>query len=175
MGRGLAIEGAHLRYLAPLMNRAFLSSVIALCACGAPSSPETSGILYSPCAWVQVQPEAGTTEAEHASVSAAITLWRDVGLTSLSTSEGVRVPVRFADAAAVFHGVYEPSSGVVSINRELDGIERDITVAHELGHALGLPHVPLGERASVMNPSNLTVQPSPSDQAALQRLWDCPL
>ncbi|MDP3155539.1 MAG: hypothetical protein Q8N23_22900 [Archangium sp.] len=157
------------------MTRALLSSVIALCACGAPSSPRTAGILYSPCNQVLVAPEDGSTEAEHRSVSAAISLWREVGLTTLSTSEGVSVPVRFADAAAVFHGVYEPSSGMVFINRELDGAERDITVAHELGHALGLPHVAREERASVMNPGNLTVLPSPSDQAALQRLWDCAL
>lgn len=157
------------------MSRVLLSSVIALCACGAPSITETSDVVYSPCARVLVQPEAGTTEAERQSVWAAIELWRDVGLTSLSTSEGVSVPVRFADAAAVFHGVYEPSSGVVFINRGLKGAERDITVAHELGHALGLPHVPLGERASVMNPGNLTVLPSPSDQAALERRWDCGL
>ena len=157
------------------MNRFLLCSVIALCACGAPSNPDTAGILYSPCDQVLVQPEAGTTEAEHGSVTAAIALWRDVGLTALSTSEGVSVPVRFADAAAVFHGVYEPSSGIVFINRDLGGAARDITVAHELGHALGLPHVALEERPSVMNPGNLTVLPSPSDQAALQRLWGCPL
>ena len=157
------------------MNRVSLISVIVLCACGAPSIPETDGILYSPCALVLIEPEAGTTEPERESVSAAIGLWRDVGLTTLSTSEGVSVAVRFAKAPAMFRGVYEPSSGVVFINRGLSGAERDITVAHELGHALGLPHVPPEERASVMNPGNLTVLPSPSDQAALKRLWDCAL
>ncbi len=157
------------------MNRVLFSSVIALCACGAPSSPETDGILYSPCALVLIEPEDGTTGPERESVSTAITLWRDVGLTTLSTSEGVSVAVRFKKAPSMFHGVYEPSSGVVFINRELNGAERDITVAHELGHALGLPHVPPEERASVMNPGNLIVLPSPSDQAALQRLWGCAL
>lgn len=149
--------------------------MIALCACGAPSITETNDVVYSPCTQVLVRPEADTTEAERQSVSAAIALWRDVGLTRLSMSEGVSVPVRFAEAAAVFHGVYEPSTGTVLINRQLDGAERDLTVAHELGHALGLPHVRREERASVMNPGNLTVLPSPSDQAALQQLWNCEL
>jgi hypothetical protein len=157
------------------MNRVLLSSVIALCACGAPSNPETGGILYSPCTLVLIEPGAGSTEPERESVSAAISLWADVGLTTLSTREGVSVAARFAKAPSMFHGVYEPSSGVVFINRELTGTERDITVAHELGHALGLPHVPPEERASVMNPGNLTVLPSPGDQAALMRLWGCAL
>ena len=149
---------------------------MALCACGAPSDSAPS-IVYSPCTRVLVLPDADTSSAESQSVSAAIELWRDVGLTTLTMStlpEETQVPVRFAAASPVFHGVYEPSSGIVFINRELSGLERDITVAHELGHAVGLSHVPREERVSVMNPGNLTVLPSLADQAELQRLWNCP-
>ncbi|HEY0881746.1 MAG TPA: M66 family metalloprotease, partial [Archangium sp.] len=85
------------------------------------------------------------------------------------------VPMRFRSAAAVFRGIYEPVTGLVSINRGLEGSDRTITIAHELGHALGLPHVPASERASVMNPGNLTVLPTAEDVAALQQRWGCPL
>jgi len=135
-------------------------------------------IVYSPCAAVPLAPEPDTTESERASILDAVELWRDVGVTALTMSEeesDPSVPLRFRDAAAVFRGIYEPSSGLVSINRKLDGSARTITIAHELGHALGLPHVPSSERASVMNPGNLTVTPTAEDVEALQQRWACPL
>ena len=122
-------------------------------------------------------PENGASEEERASVEAAIGLWKEAGLTVLSTSTAdapAQVPVRFEEAFAAFYGVYEPSSGVVFINRKLRGFERDITVAHELGHALGLPHIAMTERPSLMNPGNLTVPPSPEDLEQLRQQWGCP-
>ena len=44
-------------------------------------------------------------------------------------------------------------------------------IAHELGHAFGLFHVPASERISLMNPGNLTTPPTTADQAALAALW----
>lgn len=158
-------------------TRLLLSAVVLLCACGAPPPPSGPEVVYSPCSPVLVLPEAAATAEELASVEAAITLWKEAGLTALSTGAldaASQVPVRFDDAFAAFHGLYEPSSGVVFINRKLAGSERDVTVAHELGHALGLPHVPKEERASLMNPGNLTVPPSAEDLDQLRRQWGCP-
>lgn len=124
-----------------------------------------------------LRPAADSTPAELESIGAAITLWREAGMNALSATEvdgGTEVPVQFKEAPALFRGIYEPSSGVVLINRGLEGEERDVTLAHEVGHALGLPHLALTVRRSVMNPGNLTVHPAPEDQAELQRLWSCP-
>ena len=159
-----------------MSHRWWALTALALLACGPPPPPPGPAILYSPCSLVQLVPATDTTDAELASIHSAVAMWRQVGVTALTLSgspEGL--PVRFKAAAAVFHGIYEPSSGLVSINRGLEGTEREVTVAHELGHALGLPHVDRATRASVMNPANLTVLPTPEDEQALQRLWGCPL
>lgn len=152
---------------------------LALCACGAPQATAVE-VVYSPCTSVHLSPQADTTQSERESIIDAVALWRAVGVTALTLSEPTdleeeAVPLRFKDAAAVFRGVYEPSSGLVSINRGLDGTERTITIAHELGHALGLPHVKLETRSSVMNPGNLTVLPTAEDVEALQQRWGCSL
>lgn len=154
-----------------------LLPLLLLPACGAPEATQVD-LVYSPCAPVRLAPLADTTARERESIVEAVALWREVGLTALTmTGEASQnaVPLRFKDAAALFRGVYEPSSGLVSINRRLDGTERTITIAHELGHALGLPHVPADTRSSVMNPGNLTVLPTAEDVEALQQRWGCPL
>mgnify|MGYP003345342596 CR=1 FL=1 len=43
-------------------------------------------------------------------------------------------------------------------------------MAHEIGHAWGLQHVPANVRPSVMNPGNLSLPPQPSDAAAVWAL-----
>lgn len=161
----------------PMFLRLWPLAVVLLCACGTPP-PSGPQIVYSPCSPVLVVPESDTSEEELASVEAAISLWAEAGLETLSTSAleaESQVPVRFKDAPSPFHGVYEPTNGMVFINRKLGGSERDVTVAHELGHALGLPHVPKEERASLMNPGNLTVPPSIDDLDQLRLQWGCPL
>lgn len=160
------------------MSRAccLISLWVVLVACGAPP-PTAPAIAYSPCAPVLLSPEAGTTAEELESIESAIAMWREVGLTTLTLSgsgTAGAVPLSFEHAAAVFHGVYEPGSGRVFVNRGLAGSERAVTVAHEVGHALGLPHVERSLRPSLMNPGNLTEPPSWEDQGELQLLWSCP-
>jgi hypothetical protein len=155
------------------MTRLWLTAVVLLCACGAPP-PSAPEVFYSACDPVLLIPQDASPE-ELASLDTAIGLWREVGLTAFSTTAtdaGAQVPVRFKDAPAPFHGVYE--AGVAFVNKKLAGSERDITVAHELGHALGLPHVSKEERPSLMNPGNLTVPPSTADIDDLRRQWGCP-
>ena len=81
------------------------------------------------------------------------------------------IPVHFQAAAPPFHGLYDAPSGQVFINTDLSGAPLAITIAHEIGHALGLAHVPAGERASVMNPNNLIVEPTPADVDTLVSRW----
>src|SRR6185369_7850216 len=75
------------------------------------------------------------------------------------------VPLRFQSAAPPFHGLYDDDAAVIYINDDLDGNPPAlaITIAHEVGHAFGLLHVPPEARASLMNPGNLTVEPTAAD------------
>ena len=62
--------------------------------------------------------------------------------------------------------------GVVYINEAIeDDRARAVTVAHEMGHAFGLFHVAAEERASLMNPGNLSVGLTPADVETLIGLW----
>lgn len=68
--------------------------------------------------------------------------------------------------------MYEDEVGLIYINDALAAPELGIVIAHELGHAFGLPHIQ--GRASVMNAGNLTVAPNDDDRRALEALWgDC--
>ncbi len=77
----------------------------------------------------------------------------------------------FRSQARPFHGLYDAPSGQIYINDDLAGDELAITIAHEVGHSFGLVHIPSNERASLMNPANLTVVPTPADVATLAGLW----
>lgn len=80
------------------------------------------------------------------------------------------IPVRFERVAPMYHGLYQDETGRIFVNRSLSGArERAITVAHELGHAFGLPHT--SRAGSVMREANLTVVPSPLDVDELAARW----
>jgi len=143
------------------------------CLAGCSSGDDTVTIentvdACAPLALVSAEP----TEVQHAGIDGAQALWRDRGAPALGRRAGATLEVRFDDAADNFHGLYDDHAQVIYINR---GIESDrvmaIVIAHELGHAFGLQHVPRSERISVMNPANLDTPPTAEDQAAIEALW----
>ena len=116
------------------------------------------------------------TDAQLASIDAAIGEWRAVGVAALTgSSADSTLEIVFEPAGSAFYGYYDGSS--IYINSALtDDSKRAITIAHELGHALGLVHVPANQRASVMNPGNLVVAPTSEDASAIAARWgECAL
>jgi hypothetical protein len=147
-----------------------------LLACGAPPHDTSGDIYYDPCEPIVLLPGDATTASQRAGITAAISMWRDVGLQSLTLDpEGgtQRIPIHFKEAVGLLHGFYEPSNGEVRINTTVRDRALDVTIAHEVGHALGLLHIPDSERASLMNPTNETVAPTQDDERQLQKRWSC--
>jgi len=120
---------------------------------------------------------SGPTDAQRAGIDGALGLWREHGVGTLSVVDGVAagpaaIELRFQEAALPFHGLYDDETGVVYINRAIEDLTPlAIVIAHELGHAFGLPHVPFAERSSLMNPGNFVTPPTDADRAAVEALW----
>lgn len=120
----------------------------------------------SPLALVSAAP----TEVQYAGMQGGMELWRDRGAPALGRRAGSTMEVRFDEAAPPFRGLYDDSEGVIYINRGIiDERTLSIVIAHELGHAFGLPHV--DERISLMNRGNLATPPTDGDRVALEALW----
>jgi len=121
-----------------------------------------------------VTPTAATT-TQAQGLADALALWRARGVTAFDATPAPGAPVlrlEFQSAAAIFHGLYDDQAGVIYINDDLtEPATISIVVAHELGHAFGLFHVPASERLSVMNPGNLAIAPTAEDQRAVEALW----
>jgi len=136
-------------------------------------------VVFDVCQTLVLSPEGDLTEEQALSIDDAIEMWNRLGDSRLTREEislAPRLPIRFEEAAANFHGVYEDEIGVVYVNLALvDRHERAVTIAHEVGHAFGLVHVDRDQRLSVMNQGNLEVEPLSDDGEALSTLWgDCP-
>lgn len=134
---------------------------------------------YDACQPVQVALAAGTTEAQSVAVSAGLAFWNHRAGTRLALVDPGESPdlvLRFQKASLASLGFYDPDAAVISINSGIaDPHDMAVTVAHEVGHALGLQHVGTGERGSVMNPGNRTIEPTEDDIVALAAIWGpCP-
>ncbi len=133
--------------------------------------------MFDPCDPVLVtSPEA--TADQQASLDSALASWHALGAngpTDMAAALDPDVPqvtVRYRDASGAIYGVYDDTDATIYVNTRVDDAsQRAITIAHELGHALGLVHVAADERPSVMNPGNLTIAPNVEDAAELARLW----
>ncbi len=138
-------------------------------ACGT-SSTGTS-LTFDPCEPVAVS-APGATDEQLASIADAFALWRSDGIAAFALADQAPVSIVFRSAAPAIYGYYDDTSATVYINTTLaDPAQRSVTIAHELGHALGLAHVSPETRVSVMNPGNLTIAPNDGDVVALARVW----
>jgi hypothetical protein len=149
-----------------------------LAACGAGDA--TSYVARDPCApLAMTAPAATATELD--AIAAARALWRDRGVAAFDPSPTASpepaasagsIAIRFGDAAEVFHGVYDPGSATIMVNRAItDRATLAIVIAHELGHVFGLAHVAAVTRISLMNPGNVATPPTDADQLTLEAQW----
>lgn len=154
------------------------AALVAAALGGCASSPSGPDITFDACEPLGVVPPANASADQLASLSDAIALWHADGVAGLAIGGGgsSSVALVFKDAPDVFYGYYDAPNATVYVNQRVtDRAERAVVIAHELGHAFGLVHVPPAEHASVMNPGNLTVAPNAADRTALAAMWGaCP-
>jgi hypothetical protein len=151
--------------------------VVALSSCASedPMTPP-DGVVHDACSPLTINTPTDASDLQKEGIAQAIAAWNQLGFTQL-TLEGAGEPiaVHFEKAAGMFHGFYDPDTGEVLINTEVQKIDEiKVVVAHELGHAMGLPHVRQTERPSVMNPGNLSLAPTAADSASVQALCPTP-
>jgi hypothetical protein len=166
---------------APLLSLARVVTILVALgsAIGCAQNPSSSGaaVTFDPCTPVALVADATATAAQLAGVAAGAALWNSSAASDLLPGDsaggasGPTLPIHFQIAGAPFHGLYDAPSGQIYINDDLAGEELAITIAHEVGHSFGLVHVSSDERASLMNPANLTVLPTAADVATLAGLW----
>jgi hypothetical protein len=168
---------------APLLSVArvvaILSALASAIGCAQDPSATGPAVTFDPCTPVTLVPDATATEAQLAGVAAGAALWNSSAASDLlsggsaggGSGPGATLPIHFQVAGAPFHGLYDAPSGQIYINDDLTDEALAITIAHEVGHSFGLVHVSSSERASLMNPANLTVLPTAADVATLAGLW----
>lgn len=144
---------------------------LAACTGGGGSGDTTIDNTHDACAPLALVSTTASAKQLEA-MEAGQALWRDRGAPGLGLRADATLEVRFERAAPAFYGLYDDEQRLIFINASLASPEQiAVVIAHEVGHAFGLEHVPAEERASVMNPANLSTTPNAADQAALAALW----
>jgi len=148
-----------------------------IAACGG-ADPGDGYVARDPCTPLAIsiqRADPATSAPQRAGTTAALALWRGRGVTAFDPAPDPApdtIEIEFADAAATFHGIYDPAHAQVLVNRDLtDPQAIAIVVAHELGHVFGLGHIAPEERQSLMNPGNLVTPPTEDDQRTLEARW----
>ena len=142
--------------------------------CGDGALGSGDPVLFDACAPLSLVADADVTDAQAAGLRAAIALWNERAGTrlTLAVDRGAPgLPIHFQAAAPPFHGLYDAPNAQVFVNTDLAGNALAITIAHEVGHAFGLSHVPAAQYTSVMNPNNLVVEPTLEDVDTLAMRW----
>jgi hypothetical protein len=158
------------------LRSTWILSLALVGGCAGGPRDTTLAIVNDVCEPTAVIAPVDASEAQLASIDDALSMWAALGFDQLARGAPAageqEVSIVFQDAAEMFHGLYDDEHGVVYINLKLtDENQRTVTVAHEIGHSLGLLHVDPAERVSVMNPANLVVEPNAGDADQLVALW----
>lgn len=121
------------------------------------------------------------SDGQRAGIEGALALWRTHGVGTVSMVEGIPasagvasgvIELRFESAAPQFYGLYDDETSVMYVNTAVaDPGPMAVVIAHELGHAFGLPHIPAAVRRSLMNPGNFETPPTDEDLAEIEALW----
>jgi hypothetical protein len=142
-----------------------------LMACG--GADHTIDRIFDPCMPLPLSTDS-TADADRACIEEAIGLWNALAQTQLTLVDDASglVSIALSEGLPAQLGVYDDEHGVVLVNQALDpGRSRTITIAHELGHVMGLEHVKDSERRSVMVSGNTDTPPGDADRASLNALW----
>jgi hypothetical protein len=156
----------------PAIVAATLALLLASAACGG-KSDQTIDIIFDPCEPLSLS-TGSSALSDQRSIEEAVGLWNQLAGTQLSLvkSGTAAIDIEFEEAFPAQFGLYDDERGLIIVNRSLDvGRTRTITIAHELGHAMGLEHVKASERRSVMMPGNTDTPPGETDRDSLIAIW----
>lgn len=161
-------------YLLANLRFLLVAALLPMAACLADDTIDTT---FDPCSPLTIVTSADTAEHELQSIEEAIVAWDQVLPTQISAGsalgEANELSVFFDSGDTFFRAIYFDKLGAIFISRQkLAPEDFALAIAHELGHAFGLRHVPAQERASVMNVGNLVIAPNADDASAVGALWE---